>query len=338
MPRKPAAKSVERLHTARSLAGYLEAQRGKRITIVTAFASATDTLLEKLTQHNDVELIVGTINAYSDPRFIEAAAKLPRCRLSVDFRGSDSVHWKLYLVAPSTVIVGSSNFTATGIGMARDTCVVIESPALYRDYERQVRSLRLADGVLFSEDRRFKPRLAAYKELNARIQAAQQGARAAQQATPTVADWLANGDTTLRFFIWTEEVAKVDQAAAARVVSEQAAAAGTAPSSRGRRPYRELLALDMEGRRPPFAPGDIVLCASARGGWIKFVSVDLVWRNRVRKKHYFIELRKSRYPELFQLTPDVKQAIKSLVVQRVADDREDELELPVTELRAALGF
>jgi len=86
----------------------------RNIKIVTAFASGTEGIVESLLgEGNKVDIVVGTINAFTSPSFIEHCASHDDKNLSihVDFRYESSFHWKLYLVDPNIVIVGSANFT-----------------------------------------------------------------------------------------------------------------------------------------------------------------------------------------------------------------------------------
>src|SRR3546814_16226942 len=98
------------LSSENSLRSYLLKQHGTKLQIVSAFAYETAGVVEQLkSQSNAVELIVGTINAFTDPNFIEDAARTLPKGLRVDFRVKRSLHWKLYLIAPKTVIRGSAN-------------------------------------------------------------------------------------------------------------------------------------------------------------------------------------------------------------------------------------
>jgi len=63
---------MEILDTNNNLIDYLSKLKGKKITIVTAFASGTESIIRDLIGSNDVELIVGSINSFSSPIFIEA--------------------------------------------------------------------------------------------------------------------------------------------------------------------------------------------------------------------------------------------------------------------------
>src|SRR3546814_8108627 len=76
------------LSSENSLRSYLLKQHGTKLQIVSAFAYETAGVVEQLkSQSNAVELIVGTINAFTDPDFIEDAARTLPKGLWVDFRG-----------------------------------------------------------------------------------------------------------------------------------------------------------------------------------------------------------------------------------------------------------
>ena len=126
---------------------YFFKVKGKKITIVSAFASETTEVVERmLASGNTVDVIVGTINSFTSPKFIEECKEIAKdnknIKFSVDFRYESSVHWKLYLISPSTVIIGSANFTQTGLTFERDTCVAIQDKKLYDDYLGMVAELK----------------------------------------------------------------------------------------------------------------------------------------------------------------------------------------------------
>jgi phosphatidylserine/phosphatidylglycerophosphate/cardiolipin synthase-like enzyme len=118
--------------------------KNSKVTIVSAFASGTESIVKELITRNDVELIVGTINSFSSPKYIENLIDLGADNLNVymDFRYGMSTHWKLYLIEPNIVLVGSANFTSLGIRLKRDTLVRINSEKLYSEYISKVENLR----------------------------------------------------------------------------------------------------------------------------------------------------------------------------------------------------
>lgn len=74
------------MDSGNDLSAYLLKKHDSEITIVTAFASATQGIVDKLlSQGNKLKIIVGTINAFTDPAFIKHCAqkkeKIYGCRL-----------------------------------------------------------------------------------------------------------------------------------------------------------------------------------------------------------------------------------------------------------------
>ena len=163
-----------------SLRNFLLKQKHTTIQIFSAFAYSTADFVRGLkARNNSVEVIVGTINAFTDPQFIDDVASILPKGLWVDFRGHKSIHWKLYLVAPMTVVIGSANLTDTGLNLTRDTCVVLRNQSLYDDYRKNVEALKgCSSDILRPNSKKFRAALKQYTELHERTQAAKQRAEA----------------------------------------------------------------------------------------------------------------------------------------------------------------
>ena len=304
-----------------SLRSFLLDHRNTKVQIVTAFAYSTAGLVKTLkSQGNTVEVVVGTINAFTDPDFIEEVSCFLSKGLWVDFRGPRSIHWKLYLVAPKTVIVGSANLTDTGLDLSRDTCIVLKNQALYSDYQRRVEELKVTSAeVLRPASRKFRSTLAAYRELHERSQAAKQRAESTNSSSqahlPTLSQWLHAGNSRLSLFIWERELTESEKRHGGAIARKAVKASGpTSTSLATHRPYKHLFAADLIGRRPKFAAGTVVLSAKQTGGYITFVGIDVVQRHFSSQRDYYISLpKRGGHPELFQLTPVVKEGLKKLI-------------------------
>jgi HKD family nuclease len=162
------AEVAEILDTENSLDSFLRSVRNSKIDIAVAFASKTGDLIRTMALNgNQITLIIGTINYFSDPAFIEYCWKLTKrypIEFYVDFRENESIHWKLYLVAPATVIIGSSNLTTTGLSMGRDTVVCLRDAKLYQAYQLLLGKLKQNDQVVKSAVPEFAALLAKYKD------------------------------------------------------------------------------------------------------------------------------------------------------------------------------
>lgn len=318
---------MERLHTENDLEKFLLKQCGRKITIVSAFASGTVKLLKSIAAENDVEVIVGTINAFTSPTFIDDARTLLRRRLWVDFRGNTSIHWKLYLVAPDIVVIGSANFTIQGIGMGRDTCVVIQSGHLFEEYQQQLKILKRDSEVMDGGSVGFDDALERHREQHNRNQAAlqiaqqrsQSASRSRTRKMPSFDEWAKLGFLTIPLFVWDETHTQEAKAEAARImydqdgVAEHAAGNASKPVDSEVRPYRDFLTESSDGSKPPFDPNTVVLATKANGAYMRFMQLDVVVRKADLGLDFMIERRKGRYAQPFEITLAIKAAIVRLI-------------------------
>lgn len=318
---------MERLHTENDLEKFLLKQCGRSITIVSAFASGTVKLLKSIAVENDVEVIVGTINAFTSPTFIDDARGLLGRRLWVDFRGNTSIHWKLYLVSPDIVVIGSANFTNQGIGMGRDTCVVIQNGQLFEEYQQQLTVLKMdsevMDGTDFGFDDAFERHREQHNRNQAALQIAQQGSQSASQShtckVPPFDEWVKQGFLTIPLFVWDEPHTQAEEAEAVRImydhegVVEHAARNANKPFDSEVRPYRDFLTVASDGPKPPFDPNTVVLATKANGRYMRFMRLDVVVRKADLGLDFMIERRKVRYSQPFEINPAIKAAIVRLI-------------------------
>lgn len=318
---------MERLHNENDLEKFLLKQYGRSITIISAFASGTAKLLKSIATKNDVEVIVGTINAFTSPSFIDDARELLHRRLWVDFRGNASIHWKLYLVSPDIVVIGSANFTNQGIGMGRDTCVVIQDGDLFDEYQQQLAILKSESEVLDGGSPGFDDALERHREQHNRNQAAlqiaQQAAHSASRSrtrkVPPFDEWVKQGFLTIPLFLWDEKHTEEIKAEAVRIVNDQEILAEHAAGNANkhvdfqRRPYRDFLTEVIDDSKPSFEPNTVVLATKADGAYMRFMQLDLVVRKADRGLDFMIERRKVRYPQPFEITPEIKASIVRLI-------------------------
>lgn len=339
-------KKMERLHTDNDLEKFLLKQSGRSITIVSAFASGTARLLKSIAIQNDVEVIVGTINSFTSPKFIDDARQLLHRRLWVDFRGNTSIHWKLYLVSPDIVVIGSANFTNQGIGMGRDTCVVIQDSHLFEEYQQQLSLLKSQREVLDGESPGFDDALERHREQHNRNQAALQIAQQGVQSTsrsrtrrvPPFDEWVKQGFLTIPLFVWDENHTEEIKDEAVRIVNDQeivtehAAGNVTKPADFQRRPYRDFLTEVSDGSKPSFEPNTVVLATKANGAYMRFMQLDLVVRKEDLGLDFMIERRKVRYPQPFEITQEIKASIVRLIERGICNH----YAIPVEALREEL--
>lgn len=337
---------MERLHNENDLAKFLLKQRKRNITIVSAFASGTAKLLKSIVAANDVEVILGTINAFTSPSFIDAANTLLKRRLWVDFRGNASIHWKLYLISPNTVIIGSANFTNQGVALGQDTCVVIENTDLYNAYQQQLEVLKKERQVMAAGSPDFDAALERHREQHNRNQAALQTAQQASRyalerrtsKVPSFDVWVQQGFLTIPLFVWEENHSQATKEEASKIMRDQNAVvthiAGSTkkPADFAARLFRDFLTEESDGPRPSFDPNTIVLATKPSGAYMRFMQLDVIVRNAQLKLDFMIERRKARYMQPFEITPAIKAAIVRLIEKEVCGH----YAIPVDALQAEL--
>jgi len=299
-----------------NLRDYLLQLRAKNIKIISAFAGGTENLLTKMIAGgNSVELVVGTINAFTSPDFISFCAELKNTSLvaHVDFRGHLSTHWKLYLINPDITIIGSANFTDLGVSLQRDTCIVISSNSLYREYIKKFRSLKDHPAVLRANSSPgFKTAFATYRLAHERTQA---GLTRARQS-PTLEAWLGDeSNQAIALFIWTAPHPEKDKIQAQQLLDQDSPA------------LRDYFTYQVPKSKLPYSEGDVVLCCGARGGQMDFYVFDkIIYKGG---KHFIYSYRRRGLIPPFNLAP-IKAKIKDHVARELQD-------LPTSLSRTALA-
>ena len=305
------------LDSSACLGDYLKSHKQKHIRIVTAFASGTEPILSTLLDNaNTIELLVGTINAFTSPKFIEYCAKHDSEKLKafVDFGYQSSIHWKLYLVSPNIVVIGSSNFTTTGISLTRDTCLVVKNTDLYHNYEKRFQELLGSQNVIDVKSQRFDSAFKTYREKHDQTQAGM--ARSRQYST--LKEWLSDEtNQRLPLFIWKGELTDETRAEATRLLQKNSAEEDVS-----------FYTYEAKEDELPFRQGDVVLCASNRGFYLGFYTFDrIIYRKRC---HFISSYKLSKYQHPFDLNDllkkKLKQAIPDLYNRKATHIDRDELQ------------
>lgn len=294
------------LDSSACLESYLKSQERKKIQIITAFASGTEAILSTLLDNNNtVELLVGTINAFTSPKFIEYCASHDSENLKafVDFGYQLSIHWKLYLISPDIVVIGSSNFTITGVSLARDTCVVVEDAGLYTEYVKRVGNLLKDKNVIRAgKSKKFTSAFDAYRATHNQTQA---GLTRSRQYS-TVEEWLSDEtNQRLPLFIWGNRHTAETKAEATQLLQEKSAEPEV-PA------LRDFFTYNAGKGELPFRQGDVVLCASSRGGYLGFYTFDRIIYSKGR--HFIYSYRRSQYQHPFDLN-GFKLKIRQVIPQ-----------------------
>ncbi|MCY1264819.1 hypothetical protein D9M68_336520 [compost metagenome] len=283
---------------------YLEQVSGKNITIVSGFASDTESLVDTLLANgNRLDMLVGTVNSFTSPDFIEHCLRQADAglTLSVDFRYQASVNWKLVLIEPDVVIVGSANFTEVGLSLSRDTCVLVENAGLYADYQAKIAALKTTEGVLpCVESQRFDDELDAYRQVHLRMQAGL--ARSAQYLDGE--SWLADEtNQSIPLFIWYSDHSEQSEDEARNHL--RSSSDGVAWDD-----VREFFTYECAEGALPYEEGDVVLTARCNGSHIAFYTFDrILYRNGT---YYIYAYRKTRYTQPFKLD-DARERLRDAI-------------------------
>ena len=304
------------LNSANNLASFLESIRGQDVTIVSAFASGTENFVDLLINNdNKLDLLIGTINSFSSPDFFEYCTNISNDNLSlhVDFRYQNSIHWKLYLIKPKTVIIGSANFTNTGLSLLRDTCVVIEDGTLLSKYMEELASIKESSNVINCNQKRFQNFLKNYREHHRRMQAGRTRSVQAKNGN----EWLDEEENQLiPIFIWDSRHTEATIEEAHELLKDDSAEKSASM-------LRDFFTYKCNESDFPYRKGDLVLCMNSNGAYADFYSFDRIVHEGGLS--YIYSYKQKRYTRPFRLSDEIKSEIRN----RVTDWHKRE----ITELR-----
>lgn len=301
------------LHQNNNLEIFLKSLKNKRIDIVVAFASKTEFLIEAMLKNNNcVNLTVGTINYFSDPIFFEfckeaASDANSKLSFSVDFRNNESIHWKLYLISPETVIIGSPNLTSIGVSMSRDTAVRINDKILYNNYIELIQKIRNNGSVLDSNNLNFNDLLEKYKESH-RIRSTPSQKAGNNISAMDFVSWSSMDESSfLPIFIWENDFTEQDIATFKDEIINQISEDEKVQNAisligwyRGKKANK------------PYQNNEVVLHMKNNGSYVRFYEIAFVIYGKGR---WWLCAYKYKRKEsvLFAITPDFKEIIKQKV-------------------------
>lgn len=292
------------LNNEKNLACFLKSFHERKITIVSAFASGTEDVINLLLEHrNQLNILVGTIGSFSSPHFLEYCKnkKDENISLFVDFRYEESLHWKLYLIEPETVIIGSANFTNIGLTLKRDTCILVEDKSLLENYKKELEIIKSSSDVINCNDVHFDAYLQVYKKKHRRMQFGR--ARTVQAISG--AQWLAEEENQLiPIFIWDSKHSVETMEEADRLLRDDS------PEGVGD-VVRDFFTYDSNGADFPYSQGDLVLCVNNKGSYPDFYTFDKIISKDGRD--YIYSYKRNRYPRPFILNHDIKRKIKDKI-------------------------
>jgi len=173
--------------------------------------------------------------------------KLAGVDLWVDFRRQNCVHWKLYLLAPSDVIIGSPNFTGRGLATNRDIAGVVHDAEFYSGLDERIGDLLKTPRVTKFGTTAFDREMAQYT-VDFDISQQRRRASGVSGAPGSVEDWLSDeGNQELKLYVWTQDHPEVRKRRARRMATKGRQAGGMPISPRS--PLRESLRRTVGVRR-----------------------------------------------------------------------------------------
>jgi len=297
-----------------NLDNLLRDVKNSRVDIAVAFATKTEKVIDALIVNgNEVFLTVGTINCFSDPVFFrhcqELAQENSKLNLAVDFRYADSIHWKVYLISPNIVVIGSANFTKTGLSMSRDTAVHIEDENLYTDYQALLSSLRNENNVVALIDDGFDTLLSEYEKKH-RLPIPTRNIRSGQ--LPSFTEWFARDESQgLPILIWDQDFDDEH-----RNTFENKIVPTLDPTDNN---GTYFLAAVIFSKPPSYYERNSVLILSDKGTYPQFNFINLIMPSN--DKWYLCGIEGAAFPNPFALSPDLKKAIKSSVQKWAKNDK-----------------
>ena len=284
------------LDTSNRLDTYLRQFHGKNLTLISAFASDTYKLLvDLIDQDNSVTLIIGSINAFTSPKFIAACKKLAgderSFSFSVDFRYENSTHWKVYLIEPDVVVIGSANLTGVGVGLARDTCIVAQDGALYSHYLAQATGLQNKPDVVNSASKAFEHYLEEYEARHRKVQ----GALQCSQTYSGIEEWMSDEtNQTLSIFVWSKPHTSASETTAKQAYENLS-------TENHWDDIRDFFTFESADRLCPYEAGSMVLTVRNTGAHPKFYTFDRILEQD--GTCYCYVFNKKKYPKPFNIKP-----------------------------------
>lgn len=273
---------------------------GRELTIVSAFGVShhqIDLLRQLAQQNRKVTFIVGTQGGFASPDFIEAGRRLaldmPTLEFIVDFRIDASLHHKLALASPSTVIIGSSNFTQKGLNGTCDLMAEVADKALYRRIQAELTRIRHLNGVFVAGGAEFVAAQKRYKAAaeqlsDIELKKVALKSKANPYVTPTelpsLVEWLdSDVAASLRIFGYERDLDKEEKKAATKVrkeaVSQGIVLKGVTPYS-PRRVFDGPF-LNVDGINPAcrtVRPAEVVISDEVNGIGV-VLARHLPWKN-----------------------------------------------------------
>ncbi|TMO07110.1 phospholipase D family protein [Pseudoalteromonas sp. S558] len=289
----------------RDLEQLFDSVNNSKVTIVSAFASGTESIIKNLATTNKVELIIGTINSFSPPKYIENLIELKAENLSLymDFRYGMSTHWKLYLIEPDIVLIGSANFTSLGVSLKRDTLVRIDSEELYRQYISKVENLKSESLVINSESKEFNHKFNLYKRSFIESQSANQ----AGKTKSNLQTWLADDhNQAIPLFIWDSDLEPEDEKQAFTLIKDKE------PEVESKENYR-LSKYECKPNKLPYLESSLVISMNEKGSYATFERFDrILYKDGVHYLYSFKGKRKNAPFDIAEIATGLKLVVNEL--------------------------
>ena len=274
--------------------------------LLPCFASGTEGIVKELLKNNnEIELIIGSINSFSSTKFIDEIKTKVNSKLSfyMDFRYEKSTHWKLYLIEPNIVIIGSANFTQTGVKLERDTLVLIENKDLYHQYILEVNNLKKTKFVINSLSGDFEKEYKKYVEKHRKMQSS----LLAASEKSNVITWLSEDtNQSIPLFIWDRNLKPEEQEKAFDLIKDEE------PTIESEKNYR-LYTYECNKSELPYFEGDVVISISDKGSYAKFEKIDrILYKNGINYLYSFKNKNIAKPFDIKEISNGLKRILLSL--------------------------
>ena len=329
--------SIEILDENSSLETKLRFIKNSKIDIAVAFASKAEPLIDRMLGNgNTISLTVGTINNFTDPAFIRYCQKLSKfnpkkLNIYVDFRGDNSIHWKLYLIGADSVIIGSPNLTTVGISMRRDTAITVQNPALYQSYLTKIITLKrdYSADILHSQHKDFERKLQEYeiayrKTFGQMLTSRLVNNNRKQESSIDFLEWEAREKSQiLPLFIWDRDATEAEEK-----LFEDKIIPAINDGAENRSEFYIIGIYEGSPKIQNYHSGEIILTMKSSGHHIRFQLASFVAFSHGRWWLCGLKSHQSNGP--FVLTSDLKKLIRQ---KRYAQEDNEKTYLDSKDLR-----
>lgn len=294
----------------KDLSQQLLSYKNKEIVIVSAFVSGIKDHLIKLIKANKfVRLYTGVLMGFNNPKELLELSEIAKdskykkkfC-FGVNFDESTSLHWKVYLISPDEVLIGSSNYTNVGIHQDRDIVLGIHDEEVFgKLYSHTLKTEEYTKAT----DTLFEQKLREY-ELNYEKKHLKDSKNEINKRFP--------------LFVWDKEIDNKEKKEILNKLNVQGQTLSKSiDGSSGEiknKDIRDYFSYDKGAH--DFREGDWVIATKSNGAYLDFYQFDRIFSDK--ETTYAISLKKKRYNRPVVLDENMKRKIREIITLEDFDD------------------